>query len=500
MIEADNQEIDVEKLMYKIKDEVARSKGLLPSANLELSTGRATRLVDVTYIEALLNNAEFKSQVRTHWPDKFNRFPFNLGRGLQKFALKVYNFLFKEQRAVNFSLLQALRESLALNRQLSEQITALQTQLKGLNERLNATNERLQGVGERQIATDERLQGVGERLVATDQRLTTAITATDQRLTTAITATDQRLTTAITATDQHLNAITATDQRLTTAITATDQHLNAIDERYIRNDSYLKNDLAQQKRLIALFLEEARQRFPEPFNQQQLQSFINEEQHFLDAFYVAFEEEFRGSREEIINRLKVYLPLIEEAKVGTPELPILDVGCGRGEWLELLRDSGYAARGLDVNRVILEQCRSRKIDVIESDVIAYLKSLPDATIGVVTGFHIVEHLPFEVIIHLFDESLRVLKPGGIIIFETPNPQNVLTGSCNFYFDPTHRNPIPSPTLKFIAENRGFCQVKTLPLHPYPDTYKIKGDGSQLEDRFNRYFYGEQDYAVIGFKS
>jgi O-antigen chain-terminating methyltransferase len=118
----------------------------------------------------------------------------------------------------------------------------------------------------------------------------------------------------------------------------------------------------------------------------------------------------------------------------------------------------------------------------------------------VTGFHIVEHLPFEVIIHLFDESLRVLKPGGIIIFETPNPQNVLTGSCNFYFDPTHRNPIPSPTLKFIAENRGFCQVKTLPLHPYPDTYKIKGDGSQLEDRFNRYFYGEQDYAVIGFKS
>ena len=468
MIEADNQEIDVEKLMYKIKNEVATSKGLLPSANLELSTGRATRLVDVTYIEALLNNAEFKSQVRTHWPDKFNRFPFNLGRGLQKFALKVYNFLFKEQRAVNFSLLQALRESLALNRQLSEQITALQTQLKGLNERLNATNERLQGVGERQIATDERLQGVGERLVATDQRLTTAITAIDQRL--------------------------------TTAITATDQHLNAIDERYIRNDSYLKNDLAQQKRLIALFLEEARQRFPEPFNQQQLQSFINEEQHFLDAFYVAFEEEFRGSREEIINRLKVYLPLIEEAKVGTPELPILDVGCGRGEWLELLRDSGYAARGLDVNRVILEQCRSRKIDVIESDVIAYLKSLPDATIGVVTGFHIVEHLPFEVIIHLFDESLRVLKPGGIIIFETPNPQNVLTGSCNFYFDPTHRNPIPSPTLKFIAENRGFCQVKTLPLHPYPDTYKIKGDGSQLEDRFNRYFYGEQDYAVIGFKS
>ena len=479
MIEADNQEIDVEKLMYKIKDEVATSKGLLPSANLELSTGRATRLVDVTYIEALLNNAEFKSQVRTHWPDKFNRFPFNLGRGLQKFALKVYNFLFKEQRVVNFSLLQALRESLALNRQLSEQITALQTQLKGLNERLNATNERLQGVGERQIATDERLQGVGERLVATDQRLTTAITATDQRLTTAI---------------------TATDQRLTTAITATDQHLNAIDERYIRNDSYLKNDLAQQKRLIALFLEEARQRFPEPFNQQQLQSFINEEQHFLDAFYVAFEEEFRGSREEIINRLKVYLPLIEEAKVGTPELPILDVGCGRGEWLELLRDSGYAARGLDVNRVILEQCRARKIDVIESDVIAYLKSLQDATIGVVTGFHIVEHLPFEVIIHLFDESLRVLKPGGIIIFETPNPQNVLTGSCNFYFDPTHRNPIPSPTLKFIAENRGFCQVKTLPLHPYPDTYKIKGDGSQLEDRFNRYFYGEQDYAVIGFKS
>jgi hypothetical protein len=96
-----------------------------------------------------------------------------------------------------------------------------------------------------------------------------------------------------------------------------------------------------------------------------------------------------------------------------------------------------------------------------------------------------------------DETVRVLKPGGIAIFETPNPQNVLVGSCNFYMDPTHRNPLPSPMLRFLAEARGLCRVSVLDLHPYPEAFHL--DGSELATRFNQYFYGPQDYAVIGWK-
>ncbi len=453
MIEANNPEIDVDELMQQVREEVARRKSLsnlavaVDKCSSELNT-RST--VNINPIEALLNNADLYSQVPTKFPEKFNRFPFKINQGLQKFLLKVYGFLFKKQRVVNLSLIQALRESLALNRQLSEQVTALQAQLKEISNSLAAVDERFK-------ATDEQLKFTDERFKATDERFK----VTDERF-------------------------KVTDERLTT-----------LDERYITNDSYLKNDLTQQKRLITLFLAEARQRLPEPFNQEQLQTFVNEDNHLLDAFYVAFEEQFRGNRKEIVDRLKVYLSLFEEAKLDRQELPILDVGCGRGEWLELLHEARYTARGIDINRVMIEQCRLRGLEVIESDAITYLQSLPDASQSAVTGFHIIEHLSFLVLIKLITETARVLKSGGLAIFETPNPQNILVGSNNFYIDPTHRNPLPSTLTKFLLEHTGFTPVRIINLNPYDDSFKV--NGSEVAERFNDYFYGPQDYAVVGYK-
>lgn len=118
--------------------------------------------------------------------------------------------------------------------------------------------------------------------------------------------------------------------------------------------------------------------------------------------------------------------------------------------------------------------------------------------GSVTVFHLVEHLPFRKLIRLLDEVARILQPGGLAIFETPNPDNVLVGSRNFYYDPTHRNPIPSATLRFLVEARGLCQVKVLPLNPCDDCNRVP-DESPLAQRFNDYFYGPQDYAVVGKK-
>jgi len=217
----------------------------------------------------------------------------------------------------------------------------------------------------------------------------------------------------------------------------------------------------------------------------------------LDAFFASFDEHFRGDREEVKQRLRSYLPFIEEHSAGKSDAPILDVACGRGEWLELLREENLVASGVDSNAVLVDQCRERGLEVLQADLLDYLASVPASSLGAISAFHIVEHLSIEDLISLLERALIALRPGGLLLLETPNPQNVLVGSCNFYLDPTHRQPLPGPVLKFLVESRGFVIVKTFGLNP-SDEKKIAGD-SELVERFNEYFYGPMDYAIVAGK-
>ncbi|HEU4870988.1 MAG TPA: class I SAM-dependent methyltransferase, partial [Pyrinomonadaceae bacterium] len=210
-----------------------------------------------------------------------------------------------------------------------------------------------------------------------------------------------------------------------------------------------------------------------------------------DALYAALEDRFRGRREEIKERFKVYFPYVKD------RAPVVDLGCGRGEWLEILSEAGIEASGVDMNLIQLEQCRARGLKVSEEDFLSYLQRLDDASAGAITGFHIVEHVSLKTLITLLNEALRVLQPGGVVIFETPNPENVLVGSNYFYMDPTHRNPLPSELLEFLLESRGFEAIEILNLHPW-ESARVAGE-SELTERFNTYFYGPMDYAIVGRK-
>jgi 2-polyprenyl-3-methyl-5-hydroxy-6-metoxy-1,4-benzoquinol methylase len=179
----------------------------------------------------------------------------------------------------------------------------------------------------------------------------------------------------------------------------------------------------------------------------------------LDPLYAAFEDKFRGDRSLVRQRAEPYLHLVRAFSAGSPDAPVLDVGCGRGEWLELLRDHGLTAKGIDLNRMFIETCRGRGLDVIDGDAIDSLKAMSDGSMGAITSMHLVEHLPFEKMISLIDEARRVLRPGGLMILETPNPENILVGSHWFYMDPTHRNPLPPETLRWLVEARGFKDVR-----------------------------------------
>jgi len=145
---------------------------------------------------------------------------------------------------------------------------------------------------------------------------------------------------------------------------------------------------------------------------------------------------------------------------------------------------------------MVQQCRDRGFDVQESDALEYLKKLDPNSLGVITGFHIIEHLPLRTLISLFDESLRALMPGGMVIFETPNPENIIVGSCNFYYDPTHIRPIPPDVLQFLAETRGFVKTEILRLHPLNFISETDKRIDKIVERFNK----ELDYSVIGYKA
>lgn len=213
--------------------------------------------------------------------------------------------------------------------------------------------------------------------------------------------------------------------------------------------------------------------------------------HQLDALYAALEDRFRGDRDDIKERFKVYLPYIKD------RAPVVDLGCGRGEWLEILGEAGIEAHGVDTNLIQLEQCRARGLKVSEEDFLTHLQRLDDASVGAVTGFHIVEHVSLKTLIALLNETMRVLRPNGVAIFETPNPENVLVGSNYFYMDPTHRHPVPSELLEFLLDSRGFEAIEILNLHPW-ESARVAGK-SEVTERFNTYFYGPMDYAIVGRK-
>lgn len=261
-----------------------------------------------------------------------------------------------------------------------------------------------------------------------------------------------------------------------------------------------KESLAVQDRRLSLFLQEARGKMADPEARTNLEPALRGyEQHRHDSLYLLFEDLFRGSVDEIKARQAEYLPLLRARQIGGPEMPVLDLGCGRGEWLQLLREQGFSAQGVDSNEAMVNTCTEARLNVVQRDVIRYLDSVPDSTLGCVSCLHLVEHLPFDVALDLVAQIRRVLKPGGMILLETPNPQNLLVSSYSFHLDPSHQRPLPPPMLRFFVEAIGFCEVQALPLHPYPDAMHFPDDGKGMAARLNEYFYSAQDYAVVGYK-
>jgi O-antigen chain-terminating methyltransferase len=228
----------------------------------------------------------------------------------------------------------------------------------------------------------------------------------------------------------------------------------------------------------------------------------------LNAFkYVGFEHAFRGSPEEIRRRLDAYVPKFEG------QTGVLDIGCGRGEFLDLLRAHGIAARGVDLNAAMVDEARARGLDATPADALAYLQAQPDASLGGIFAAQVVEHLQAPYLLALLETAAHKIRPGGLIVLETINPACWVAFFESFLRDPTHVWPLHPETLQYLLRASGFDRLEieyTSPVDPSARLLPLArpaGDASSIADvvdtmnenldKLNARLFTCQDYAVIG---
>ncbi|HEY3094091.1 MAG TPA: methyltransferase domain-containing protein [Vicinamibacterales bacterium] len=223
--------------------------------------------------------------------------------------------------------------------------------------------------------------------------------------------------------------------------------------------------------------------------------------------YVGFEDQFRGSPEEIRRRVEDYLPMFAKAS------DVLDVGCGRGEFLELLRERGVRARGIDINPAMVEVCRGKGLQAESGDALAYLRGLPDASLGGLFAAQVVEHLEPRYLAQLLDAAFEKLRSGAPIVLETINPACWFAFFESYIRDLTHVRPVHPDTLKYLLIATGFQHVEIRYRAPYPEGEKLQklAGGQQVAladlvetlnanvEKINRLLFTYLDYAAVGFR-
>jgi O-antigen chain-terminating methyltransferase len=206
--------------------------------------------------------------------------------------------------------------------------------------------------------------------------------------------------------------------------------------------------------------------------------------------YGHFAERFRGSEDYVKTGQQFYLPYFQGKQ------NVLDIGCGRGEFLEMMHAAGISAHGIDLSDESIALCRRRGLDARQADLFEYLAQLPECSLDGIFCAQVVEHLPPERLPEMIRLAAGRLARNGVIAIETPNPECLAIFSTHFYLDPTHTRPVPHPLLAFYLEEFGMGNIEVRRLSPAVDSMTSL---ASLPVDFRENFFGSLDYAILGKK-
>jgi len=225
-----------------------------------------------------------------------------------------------------------------------------------------------------------------------------------------------------------------------------------------------------------------------------------EARRFNPPFSAAdFESAFRGSTDDLKDRYQ------ELAKLFDGREPVLDIGCGRGEFLELLHARGVAATGVEIDPALVEEGRAGGLEIAAGDGVVHLSSLADNSLGGVVLIQVIEHLSRQHVVDVVALALEKVRPGGVMVVETVNPQSLYTFAHSFFLDPTHTTPIHPAYLKFVFEQAGWKVAQLLWRTPPPEADALQDDAGAGDTaaanigRLNQLLFAPQDYAIVAYR-
>ena len=402
--------------------------------------------------------------------------------------------LWERQRAYNLWLQGYLEE-------IREEREAVRVHNQALDAKMAAASDAVASV-ERLVAQLGRdLQQVQSELVEDNRALSEAITKLDVGQGAIVDNLSEKL---YGLRDDHLEVLEAHEERIERVEGLNNRgwaesmdHTTALFSRLDQKlDRYRDESRGRWSRLGAL-LEIAERRGPEGLARA-----------VADEAYVEFEGLFRGREDDIGDRLVPYLPILEGRG------KVIDLGCGRGEALEVLSRRGIPCAGVDSNSEMVDLCRDKGLEAETGDLFDFLARQPEGSLGAVVSFHVIEHLPADALEGLVRRAWLALKPGGVLILETPSPLSLVVAARNFWLDPTHLRPVHPESLKAIYGIAGFDPVERLDLQPFaaeerlpdiegsdlaPELQPLVDRVNRLRDALDRLLFGFQDFGLVGYK-